>query len=538
MRGYEYIVVGAGSAGCVIASRLSEDARCRVLLLEAGRSDRTTFCRKPGMISIVHTVPQVKKLFDWGYKTRPNDHTIGRRIPYVRGKVLGGSSAINGMIWVRGNRANYDDWAAEGCEGWAFDDVLPYFKRMENYSEGGDALRGSGGPVEVTRQDHVTPISTAFVEAVRQTCGVEIIDDYNGESQEGASLFQMNAKDGLRYSTSEAYIQPHLGRPNLDVEIGVLVTGVTIEGGRATGVEYVTKGGEAKRVPASAEVVLSAGVVGSAQILMLSGVGPAAQLAEHGIDVKADLPVGQNLHDHLFFPLVFRAPGGLRRGTAPYFFRGMLQEYLGGKTTWFGKTVFESVAFVKTDPTQRLPNLQIHTLPWAYPAPNQDAPGRPRVDRQPCLTVQPTLIYPKSRGEVRLLSADPTVAPHIDPHFLEDPADIELLLDGIRLCREIMSADCIKDQHEGEIEPGPAFFEEAALRKELPNRVCTVYHPVGTCRMGVDERAVVDPALRVRGVGGLRVADAAIMPSVTGGNTNAPCVMIGEKAADLIRAAR
>ena len=289
---------------------------------------------------------------------------------------------------------------------------------------------------------------------------------------------------------------------------------------------------------ASAEVVLSAGVVGSAQILMLSGVGPAAQLGEHGIDVKADLPVGQNLHDHLFFPLVFRAPGGLRRGTAPYFFGGMLKEYFGNKTTWFGKTVFESVAFVKTDPGQRLPNLQIHTLPWAYPAPNQDAPGRPKVDKHPCLTVQPTLIYPKSRGEVRLLSADPTVAPHIDPHFLEDPADIELLMDGIELCREIMSADCIKDSVQAEIEPGPAFFDRAALRKELPKRVCTVYHPVGTCRMGVDERAVVDPALRVRGIEGLRVADASIMPTVTGGNTNAPCIMIGEMAADLIKAAQ
>ena len=536
MDGYDYIVVGAGSSGCVIASRLSEDETCRVLLLEAGRSDRTTFCRKPGMISIVHTVPQVKKKFDWGYKTTPNDHTIGRKIPYVRGKVMGGSSAINGMIWVRGNRANYDDWAAEGCDGWAFDDVLPYFKRMENYNGGGGPLRGSGGPVEVTKQADVTPISAAFLDAVSETCGVDVIDDYNGESQEGASLFQMNAKAGLRYSTSEAYIEPHRDRPNLDVEIGVLVSKVTIENGRAVGVEYVTKKGEAKRAAAGAEVVLSGGVVGSAQILMLSGIGPAAHLAEHGIEVKADLPVGQNLHDHLFFPLVFLAPGGLRRGTAPYFFGGMLKEYFGKKTTWFGKTVFESVAFVKSSAEQRLPNLQIHTLPWAYPAPNQDAPGRPKVDTRPAITVQPTLIYPKSRGEIRLLSSDPTVAPHIDPHFLEEPDDVEFLMDGIALCRDIMAADCIKDHVQGELEPGPEFFDRDALRKELPNRVCTVYHPVGTCRMGVDDRAVVDPSLKVRGVEGLRVADASIMPSVTGGNTNAPCVMIGEKAADLIKA--
>ena len=533
--GYDYIVVGAGSSGCVVAGRLSEDPSCKVLLLEAGRSDRTTFCMKPGMISIVHTVPQVKKKFDWGYYTKPNKNSLDRKIPYVRGKVLGGSSAINGMIFVRGHRKNYDDWAAEGCDGWAFDDVLPLFKRMENFDGGADAYRGEGGPIEVTKQGDISPVSEAFQHAVAETCKVDIIDDYNGATQEGAAMFQQSAKDGLRYSTSEGYIHPHMDRTNLDVRIGVQVSRVVIEDGRATGIEVIDAKGNVEVINAAQEVILSAGVIGSAQILMLSGVGPADHLQSVGIDVVADLPVGDNLHDHLFFPMVFAAPRGGHKGTALHFFGGMMKEYTKGNT-WFGKTVFESVAFVKSSASQQIPNLQIHTLPWAYPAPNQDAPGRPKVDKRPSLTVQPTLIYPKSRGTVRLQTNSALDAPLIDPNYLSDPADTEFLLDAIELSREIMASSPIAKEVSGEYEPGPAFFDRKAMAKELPNRIHTVYHPVGTCRMGVDDRAVVDPQLRVRGVEGLRVADAAIMPSVTGGNTNAPCILIGEKVADLIRA--
>lgn len=531
---YDYIVVGAGSAGCVIAARLTEDPDCRVLLIEAGRSDRSSFCTKPGMISVVHTVPQVKRKFDWGYYTKPGAPTIDRKIPYTRGKVMGGSSAINGMLFVRGNRSNFDDWAAEGCEGWSFDEVLPYFKRLESYEGGDDALRGRTGPVQVTKQADVTPASEAFVHAIAETCGVDIIDDYNGATQEGASYFQASHKDGVRYSTSEAYIEPNRGRPNLEVRIGQQVSRVLIENGRAVGVELFDKKGRVVTERTSGEVVLSAGVVGTPQILMLSGIGPASELGRHGIEVVSDLPVGENLHDHMFFPLVFLAPKAIHRGTATHFFGGMIKERFS-PGTWFGKTVFESVGFVKTSPSQRLPNLQIHSLPWAYPAPNQDAPVRPKVDKRPALTVLPTLIYPESRGTVTLRSAKAEDAPVIDPGFLREPADAKFLLDGIALVREIMASGPIKGMVTGELEPGPAFFERANLERELPNRVCTVYHPVGTCRMGVDERAVVDPSLRVQGVDGLRVADAAIMPSVTGGNTNAPCIMIGEKCADLLR---
>lgn len=534
MSDYDYVVVGGGSAGCVVAGRLSEDPSCRVLLLEAGRSDRTTFCKKPGMISLIHTIPQIKKKFDWGYYTEPNSRTLERKIPYARGKVLGGSSAINGMVFVRGNRANFDAWAAEGCDGWSYDDVLPYFKRMETFSGSASDYRGDAGPVQVTLQDDVSPASSIFREVAASVCGVAQTDDYNGAEQEGFGLCQMNLKDGVRSSTAEAYIHPVLAeRDNLDVEIGAHVRRVVIDNGKATGVE-VGKNGSAKVINASTEVILSSGVIGSAQILMTSGVGPAEHLQALDIDVAADLPVGQNLHDHLFVPLVFLAPEAGHRGTARHFFWGMMKEYTAGGT-WFGKSVFEVLGFVKTDASQSCPNLQIHSLPWAYPAPNQDAPGRPVVDLRPAITVQPTLIYPESRGEMRLRSADPDEAPIIDPCYLDAQADRDTLMRGIEIVREIMNADELAGAINGEIEPGPSFADAKALAEELPKRVHTVYHPVGTCRMGSDERAVVDPELRVRGIENLRVADAAIMPSITGGNTNAPAIMIGEKAADLIR---
>lgn len=535
MSEYDYVVVGAGSAGCVVAARLSEDEACRVLLLEAGGTDRTAFCTKPGMISIVHTVPQVKKRFDWGYYTHPQRHSLDRKIPYVRGKVMGGSSAINGMVWVRGNRKNYDDWAAEGCEGWSYDEVLPYFKKIETFEDGETEFRGGGGPIHVTRQANVSPVSDALRESVAATCGVPILDDYNAGQQCGISMMQQNAKNGLRYSTSEAYVEPARSRSNFSVTTGAQARRLLFEGGRAVGVEYV-KGGRVETVRATKEVILSGGVIGSAQLLMCSGVGPAAHLEEHGIDVVADLPVGQNLHDHLFFPLVYLAPQGGHRGTPAHFFGGMLKEFTFGGT-WFGKTVFETVAFLKTQASAPIPDMQLHSLPWAYPSPNQDAPGRPTVDTRPAITVQPTLIYPKSRGQMRLRSADPTDDPIIDPHFLEEPEDLEFMMRAIELTREFMAQKPISEFVTEELHPGPDFFKPANLKKEIPNRVCTVYHPVGTCRMGDDDRAVVDAKLRVRGIDGLRVADAAVMPRVTGGNTNAPAIMIGEKASDLIRAA-
>jgi choline dehydrogenase len=531
---WDVIVVGAGSAGCVIAARLSEDPSRKVLLLEGGGTDRSDLCKVPGMVSIIHTVPQVKKKYDWGYKTSPRTETLDRKIPYMRGKVLGGSSAINGMVFVRGHRSNYDGWAEDGCPGWAFQDVLPHFRKLEDFDGGESELRGAGGPIKVSRPTDISPVSEAFLHAASGTCGVDIIDDYNGETQEGAALWQLSCSDGLRYSSSEGYLHPNLHRKNLDLVTDALVHRVRIEDGRAVGVEYSIKG-ELRFARCEGEVVLSAGAVGSPAILMRSGIGPAEDLAKLDIPVVADLPVGKNLQDHLFFPMTFLAPRGGHKGTPFHFFGGMLKEKLFGGT-WFGRSVFETVAFVNLGQGSDVPDMQLHTLPWSYPAPNQDKANeeRPNVDKREALTLLPTLIYPQSRGSISLLTRDPAASPHIDPHYLEEPADAETLLKGIELVREIMAHQAIAGEITGELHPGPSEFSGEALRKELPNRVCTVYHPVGTCRMGTDERAVVDPELRVRGIAGLRVADASIMPRIVGGNTNAACLMIGEKAGALL----
>jgi len=536
MEDADTIVIGAGSAGAIVAGRLADEPDRRVLLLEAGGSDRTTLVRKPGMISLVQQIKQLKKRFDWGFTTAPQEHLNGRRLPYTRGKVLGGSSSINGMLYLRGNRANYDDWASGGCPGWSFEEVLPYYKRLEDHEDGETPFHGAGGPIHVTRhpEDQLSPVSQAFLRAASEVCGIPILDDFNAENQHCASTYHMSARNGVRSSTSEGYLQPRLDKPNFSVRIRAHVRRILIERGRAIGVEYEV-GGKTETVRARREVVLCAGAIGSPHLLMLSGIGPASHLAEHGIAVVRDLPgVGQNLHDHLFVPLVYRATTSLHRGTALHFFGGMLKEYLVGNG-WFGRTVFEAGAFIKTDPGQAIPNLQVHTLPWGYPDPNQDGPERPHVDTGNCLCVMPTLIYPKSRGELRLVSSDPHVAPHIDPHFLEAPEDLQVFLDGIRKCRTICEHPEMAGHLAEELTPGASRTTDEELAEEVRLRATTVYHPVGTCRMGSDSRAVVDSRLRVHGVEGLRVADASIMPQVTGGNTNAPSMMIGERAAAFIQ---
>jgi choline dehydrogenase len=530
----DYIVVGAGSAGCIVANRLAEDGATRVLLIEAGGSDETRFCRMPGMISVVHTVPQIKKRFDWGYYSTPQPNAANRRIPMVRGKVLGGSSAINGMMFVRGHRANFDGWVAEGATGWGWDDVLPSFKRFEDWERGASANRGAGGPIAVTEQKELTGATQAFLDGAAVTCGVKKLEDYNGADHTGSAVVQMSAKGGLRYSTSEAYLR-RVPRAGVELRMGVTVSRVVFEKTRAVGIELLV-GSEKQVVRARKEIVLCAGAFGSPQILQLSGVGPAAHLRQLGIDVVADLPVGENLHDHLFVPMTFIAPSAVHRGTPWHFLGGMTAEAFRGDT-WFGRTVFEGVAFVPTQHKQgAAPDLQLLALPWAYPSPNQDLPVRAVVDTRPAITVMTTMIYPKSRGDVRLASTDPTAAPLIDPHYLEEPDDVRFLLDAVKLTRDIFASGPMKGVVTEELHPGPSYADAAAMARELPTRVHTAYHPVGTCRMGSDERAVVDPWLRVRGIEGLRVADASIMPRVIGGNTNAPCMMIGERCAELMLA--
>jgi choline dehydrogenase len=525
----DYVVVGAGSSGCIVARRLA-DAGASVILLEAGGSDRSMIVRKPGMVAVMHAIPEVKKRFDWGYYSTPQESALNRKIPQVRGKVLGGSSAVNGMIFVRGNRQNFDDWAAEGCTGWSYADVLSSYRRLENWEDGATEYRGGGGGLQVTRVAGLAPASEAFMDSLARVTGTKRLDDYNGPEQEGVGPFQQSVGGGVRNSSSIAFLD---GKEpaNLTVRTGATVARVVISGGRATGVELITPAGR-EIIHANQEVVLSAGVYGSAQILMLSGVGPAAHLRQVGVDVVADLPVGDNLHDHLFAPMTFTTRSALHRGTAPYFARSLAKEYLGGGG-WMSHTVFDAVGFVRSAQATTIPDIQIHVLPWAYPTPNQDAPIRHHVHKKPALTLMSTLIYPHSRGTVRLASADPSAAPLIDPGYLRDPRDTEVLLDGMEIIRESMSGRELAADV-AELHPGGAYRDRAALAKELPNRATTVYHPVGSCRMGVDDAAVVDPQLRVRGISGLRVADSSIMPSITGGNTNAPALMIGEHAAAIM----
>ncbi len=526
----DYVVVGAGSAGAIVARRLA-DSGASVVLIEAGKVDKTRFVRKPGLIAVFHNIPRLKKTLDWGFSTVPQENALGRRIPQTRGKVLGGSSSINGMLFVRGNKKNFDDWALDGGKGWGWDDVLPAYKKLENWEGGASDVRGAGGPVQVTRVKDVTDASQSFMTAMSDTAGVPVIDDYNGHTQEGVSLFQQSAAKGLRYSSSVSYLDAH-GLGHLTVLANTLATRVVIENGRATGVE-IREGRATRVVRADREVVLSAGAYQSPQLLQLSGIGPADHLRGHGIPVHADLPVGDNLHDHMFVPMTFEMPSARNRSSASYFAKGVLQEYTRGNS-WVAQTVFEVCGFVRSSLASDVPDIQIHALPWGYPGPNQDAPIRHEVLPAPALTVFSTLIYPRSRGTVRLASADPTAAPLIDPRFLAEPADGRTLVEGIGMIREAMRAPGIVGAVQGERMPGAQYAGDATLLEEIKNRATTVYHPVGSCRMGTDERAVVDPELKVRGIDGLRVADASIMPSITGGNTNAPAMMIGERCAELV----
>ncbi|MEU0529464.1 GMC family oxidoreductase [Amycolatopsis tolypomycina] len=530
----DYVVVGSGSSGATIAGRLAQ-AGASVIVLEAGKSDEQLLVKKPGLVGPMHAVPQLKKPLDWGFYGVPQKHVLDRRMPVPRGRVVGGSSSINGMVYVRGNRANFDSWAAEGNTGWDADSVNAAYKRMEDFEDGENAFRGAGGPIRVTRAKNPQEGSLQFVDATADALGCKILDDYNAESQEGVSRMQQNAADGLRYSASRGYIH-HLAPATLELQDRVVVEKVLIENGRAVGVEVLDRG-RRRTIRAGKEVILAAGVIGSAQLLMLSGVGHAEHLKEHGIDVVADLPVGDNMHDHMFHALTFHVTTSKNKGTAPYFARGLARELLRPGTTFLANSVFEAVAFLRTSQAGAIPDLQLHLLPWAYVSPNQDAPIRHDVDKRPALTVLTTLIYPKSRGTLRLASSDPAAAPVIDFQYLSDPADLELLGEGSEMVREIFASKAFKGAVKEEIHPGKD-LKGQALRDAILNRATSVYHGVGTCRMGVDELAVVGPDLRVNGVEGLRVCDASIMPSITGGNTNAPCIMIGEMGAQLVLGSR
>ncbi len=526
----DYVVVGAGSAGCAVAGRLAEAGE-HVILIEAGGSDKSIMFKRPGMIAMIHSEPKLKKRFDWGYRMVPQEHALGRRLPAWRGKIMGGSGSVNGMIFVRGNKENFDSWEAEGNKGWGYEDVLKSYKRMEDWAGPATEYRGKGGPIKVLENPDICDAAKTFIAAGADELDVPINPDYNGESQDGMHVIQENTGNNLRYSTSRGYLT-EADLPTLEVQQRGTVSRVVIEGGRAVGVEVIGAKGERRIVRARKEVILSAGAFGSPQILMLSGVGPAQHLQEKGIKVVSDLPVGDNLHDHMFVPMTYAVDNSPRRSTARYFGSAIVKDRLRPGSTFLSHSVFEAGGFVHTSLSTGVPDMQLFAIPWSYP-PFQDEQVRLRPDTRPSLSVFSTLIRPKSRGTVRLASADPLAAPLIDVNALAEPDDVKVLIEGIEMLRAVMANSAIAKHVVQESEPGSAYSGQK-LKDEVLRRVTTVYHPVGSCRMGVDDRAVVDPELRVLGVEGLRVADASIMPSIIGGNTNAPSMMIGDKAGAII----
>jgi choline dehydrogenase-like flavoprotein len=521
---YDYVIVGAGSAGCVLANRLTEDPGVRVLLIEAGRRDRHPNIKIPAAFA-----KQFQTKLDWDLATEPEPHCDGRSLYVPRGKGLGGSSSMNAMLYVRGNPLDYDGWAAGGAEGWGWDEVRPYFLKAEDNQRGDSEHHAAGGPLRVEDARSPRPLTGRFLAACEKA-GVPRIDDYNGPEQDGASMAQVTQRGGRRWSAADAYLRPAQKRPNLEVVTGALVSGVEITNGTATGVRYSRRRGGERVARAEREVILAAGAIGSPQLLMLSGVGPAAQLQEVGVPVVHDLPaVGENLQDHPYVVCVWDVPGGgsLADAEKPM----ALLEYLLRRTGPLSSSVAEAFAFVRSRPGLPAPDLQFHFAP-AYFVDN----GFEEYDGH-AVSMGPVLVKPRSRGWVRLRSADPAAKPRILTNSLSDDEDVAALVAGVRLSREIAAAGPFAEALGRELFPGAEVDTDEAIAADVRRRAELLYHPVGTCRMGSGPDAVVSPSLQVHGLERLRVVDASVMPLIPGGNTNAPTIMIAEKAADLIRAA-
>ena len=526
-RVYDFIVIGAGSAGCVLADRLSQDPACRVLLLEAGPRDWNPLIHMPAGLGRLVSNTSV----NWNYHTEPEPALHGRRLWWPRGKVLGGSSSINAMCYTRGVPADYDAWVADGAHGWDWQAVLPYFLRAEGNTRGTGPLHGGDGPLVVSDLRHVNPLSQAFVEAGIQA-GWPRNDDFNGTSQAGVGLYQVTQRDGARCSAAAAYLAPARGRPNLQVVTGARVQRVVVERGRATGVEYRHRG-RLHQAGASAEVLLCGGAVNSPQLLMLSGIGPAAHLRLHGIQVQADLPgVGGNLQDHLDICTLYHCPPGLSYDRASEL-KIALNWFLRGHRGAGSSNIAEAGGFVRSALARdERPDVQFHFVPAML-----DDHGRNRLPGDG-FTVPACFLRPRSRGRSGLRDADPRTPARIEANYLSDPDgfDLAMMVECAKLSRQLLRQPAFDRYRGAPIFPARDDLSDAELVEFVRAKAETIYHPVGTCRMGVDEDAVVDPQLRVRGIDGLRVVDASVMPTLPGGNTNAPTIMIAERAADFIQA--
>jgi 4-pyridoxate dehydrogenase len=528
-KGYDYIIVGAGSAGCVLANRLSEDPGASVLLLEAGPRDVHPFIHIPLGMGKMHEY----NMFNWGYQTEPEPNLNGRRIEAMRGKVLGGSSSINVMAYTRGHRGDYDRWAQKGARGWSYADVLPYFKRCESWERGENTWRGGAGPIGTEFAKTRDPIYDAWIAAA-EAAGMPVSDDYNGREQEGFGRGQYTIRNGYRSSASTAYLKPARQRPNLTVETGAQAGRVVMRGTRAAGVEYVNARGTAVEVAADGEVILCGGAFNSPPLLMRSGIGPAAHLSEMGIKPIVDLPVGKNLQDHLAVIIFFARPDESTFRHDMRFdrmARAMVQAYFFG--TGPGTVVPGGLhAFIKTRPELAVPDIEFmfrgapaetHLwFPLLRPA-YADGYG-----------IRPTLLHPDSRGQILLRSSDPAAPPRIVYNFFSAPDDLPRLREGFKLARLVACQQPMNAHRGEEISPGPRVKSDAEIDGFIRQTAITAHHPCGTCAMGIGPDTVTDAELRVRGVERLRVVDASIMPDLVSAHINACVLMIAEKASDMI----
>ncbi len=522
---FDYIVVGAGSAGCVMANRLSADPGNRVLLLEAGGRDTNPWIHIPvGYFKTMHN-PKT----DWCYLTRPDPGIAGRCLQWPRGKVLGGSSSLNGLLYVRGQPEDYNRWAELGNRGWSFDEILPYFKKSEDQQRGADHYHGVGGPLKVSDLRLRRPIAENFIKAAMET-GIPYNEDYNAALQEGVGYFQQTAHKGFRWSTAKGFLKPVRQRANLKVETRSQASRILFDGQTASGVEY-RKHGQLVRANANAEVILSAGAINSPQLLQISGIGDAEFLGQHGIVSATHLPgVGKNLQDHLQIRLVFKTSEPTLNDEVNHLLKRVRVgiQYALTRTGPLTLAASQVVVFTRSNSAISRPDIQFHMQPLSA-----DKPGDGVHDFS-AFTASVCQLRPHSRGEVAIESADPFAYPAIHPNYLSDERDCQVAVDSIKVARRIAAAPSLKACITDEYVPGLHYSSDRELLQAAREFSQTIYHPTGTCKMGDDPMAVVDDRLRVRGLAGLRVVDASVMPEITSGNTNAPTIMIAEKAADMI----